>query len=362
MSRLRRTSIRTRQSVNRSLDSTGIRDSPSLVDGRSDSSWAPPPVVAQNLARLSDSPMVPVNRASPGCQVSNPSASHFKSFIGDFLNGASGKQGNMKVPSPANLSAAKFQYKMVQAAPDRSSPLGKRSHNDSVEVGENELLVVEDEEDGIPLPPPQLPEDARRTSIDADEYDLAKSPFRTQTNPIPSPSPRAPKVSRVSSSPEPPRIEAIHVIDSDEMPPPRMEDDLKDFRFDDTQLMPTAAGLAGSKKSFTQDIVKGFLNTQSDFFETQQMGKTVDQDCLFPLRKEPNRKSVGTMTDPVREEVQIRQPLTDRIIRQRESLRAMVNSLNRANTAIVRFMGQIEKVCGRTSKPSTSSSMMRNGH
>lgn len=353
MSRLRRSTIRTRQSIIRNPDP--VRDSPSVSGPNT---WAPPPAIAQNLARLSDSPMVP-EHASPAKQ-SAASSTHFKSFIGDFLAGAAGKQASAPETSTSS-TVSKFQFKMASAAPDNPSPLGgKRLLNDSVEVGENELLIDDEEdEDDIPQPPPQDQEDARRTSvIDGDAYDLTKSPFRTQTNPIPSPSPRAPKVSRVSSSPNPPPVASIHVIDSDEMPPPRMMvDELKDFRFDDSQMPTTAAVLSEPKKSFTQDIVTGFLNTQSDFFETQ-MGKMVEQDCLFPARREPVKKfqSIGTMTDPV--EVQIRQPMADRIGQQRESLRAMVNSLNRANTAIVRFMGQIEKVCGKTSK---SSAFMRNG-
>ncbi|XP_062538590.1 uncharacterized protein LOC134206868 [Armigeres subalbatus] len=147
------------------------------------------------------------------------------------------------------------------AAPDHTSPLGKRPLNDSTDVGEHELLVEEDEE-GVPLPPPQRTEDDRRTSIIAD-FDLSKSTFQTQNNPIPSPSPRAPKVSRISS-PNPPPVETIHLVDSEELPAPVA---MEDFRFDETQMGP----LAGTKKSFTQDIVTGFLNTQSDFFETQMV-------------------------------------------------------------------------------------------
>lgn len=342
MPRLRNPSVRTtRQSINRNPDAA---TTPFLDGAASSSAWAPPETVAQNLSRLSDSPMVPGKNASP---TGGPeTSSHFKSFIGNFLSG--GKNCSEPAEPSPRLTAAKFQFKTASMASDfpelqRTSPLGKRPPlNDSVEVNENELMV-EDDDETPQLPPPQRPEDASRTTIDGIDYDLTKSPFRTQTNPIPSPSPRAPKVSRGSPTAVATTATTIHVIDSDELPA-QVDDDMKEFRFDETQ-QPTGTFL---KKSFTQDIVTGFLNTQSDFFETQ-MGKTVDEGCFFPP-KEPTKRfnSVGTMTDPVVEQFEIRQPLTDKMLQQRESVRSIVNNLNRANAAIVKLMGQIEKVCSKS--------------
>lgn len=324
MPRLRKQAVRTtRQSFAKNPDAATT----SFLEASSND-WSPPEAIGQHLSNLSDSPMVAIRKAIP---TSGPeTSSEYKSFIGDFLSGE--KTLELSECSP-RLTTAKFQFKTALIASDppelqRSSPLGKRQPKDaSVDV--DEIHLIEDETT-------QLPESASKTTSDEIDYDFSKSPFHTQTNPIPSHSPRAPKVSRSS----PTAAATIHLMDSDEQPP--QVDDMKEFRFDESHEADDASVL---KKSFTQDIVTGFLNTQSDFFETQ-MGKTVDDECFFPP-KEPLKKysTVGTMTDPVEEQLEIRQPLAEKVLQHRESIRAIVSNLNRTNTTIVRLMGQLEKVC-----------------
>lgn len=285
-----------------------------LQNPHSEHRWAPPKPVLQNLSRLSNSPIGTTSEPQP-------STPNFKSLISEFLG-----TGKPQTANPST-SAIKFQFKTASSTGGALPPLPDESvfpKDGYEEVEENGQLFAEETE-GEEIPETSSP---KPTSSFMDL--VPKSPFQSQRNPMPCPS--APKVPRLAVSVDP--------MPSDEISQ-QVERALKECGFEDgtqkeEQQPPT-------RKSFTQDIVTGLLNSQSDFFETQ-MGKGREE---VPSAKTVS--SVGTMTDFEEVSEDRGSPfVVENFARQKRSLQVIVANLNRSNEAIVKFMSQMQRSCSKT--------------
>lgn len=292
-------------------------------------SWKLPQGVMRNMNRSSESPLAREDTAIHVGQ-QQPSSPKFQSFISDFLSNRNESTGSSTVQA-----GNKFQYKRTSNYidfPGSSEVLPRKQHNEVADA--KETVVVTDVNETIVLSPEQQIEYG-----DEEQNDKGSTEFQFGTqinNDIPLSSPSSPKIPRLSPTTNRTSEDISGNVDT-----------IKDFTFDVTQMNEQRSqGAGASSKSFTQDIVIGLLNTQSDFFDTQ-MGKSVNQESSFVANSNKRFSSVGTMTDGD-VALEFQKPVTAEVCRHRQTIRTVIDNLHRANAAIVNLITHVEKSTGRS--------------